>query len=204
MAIINFFQRLINFFRGINFFIYDDTINFIDRYGKGGNVLEIGCGCGKNLAYLRKQGYKVFGMDHDENSIESAKKILKNIQCGDVQKLPFDDNKFDIILDRACLQHNKPENIERIIKEIRRVLKPEGILIIINFKSNRDSFTENFKMEKTFRNYDYVHYTDEKEIQGWLKDFEILHFEHRICEITIPKKITFADFYAVGKLKKSQ
>ena len=71
--------------------------------------MEIGCGSGNNLYYFAENGFDTYGIDSDEIAIKYAKDLLKskelktNIRVGNVVRLPYKDNKFDLILDRACL-----------------------------------------------------------------------------------------------------
>jgi len=190
-------------------YVYSDVVSLVNRYaGDKKRVLEIGCGTGNNLIFFAENGFKTYGIDLDRDAISYAKKLLegKNLKAelkiGDAKNLPYKNNSFDLILDRACLQHNKIEDIKIIIKQIERILKVGGILLIINIRSKKDSVSKDFKKADTFKYYNYVHFTDEKELKGLLKNFKIIYFEHRICDITVPKKERYASYIlAAEKLK---
>jgi len=103
------------------------------------NILDIGCGGGKNLqnfAKLASNG-KVYGIDYSEVSVKISKKVNKknissglvDISHGSVSKLPYEDNKFDIITGFEC--HFFWPNIIEDLKEVKRVLKPDGTLYLI-------------------------------------------------------------------------
>jgi len=96
-------------------------------------VLEIGCGVGVVSAHLN-MNYKmdVVGTDLDQEQIKIAKiynKMNENLKFikADAIKLPFENNKFEIILSLWVMHHIN--DWERALKEINRVLKPKGFLI---------------------------------------------------------------------------
>jgi len=101
-------------------------------------VLDLGCGSGRHLVYLAKQGFDVYGIDISETGIEIAKDWLKkeklkaDLKIGDIyKKLPYKDNFFEAIICTNVLHHNKIEKIRKLIKEIERVLAPRGLIYIV-------------------------------------------------------------------------
>ena len=96
-----------------------------------GKLLDIGCGNGNLFKYIPDKKYELYGVDFAENMISEAK-----INCGkkalfftaDAEKLPFDDNTFDIITCNASFHHYIHPNV--VLKEMHRVLKKGGTLII--------------------------------------------------------------------------
>lgn len=96
---------------------------------KDKTILEIGCGTGTLLNLLRKKN-KVYGVDASKTGIEKAKS--KNIESYllDVNTaiLPFADDYFDITICLETIEHL--ENPYHCLKEIRRVLKKNGQLLI--------------------------------------------------------------------------
>jgi len=100
-----------------------------------GNILEVGIGTGNNIDYYNTNA-KVVGVDFSEKMLEKAKEKLnkshkKNISLKqmDVEKLNFKDNSFDYVV-TSCVFCSVPHPIKGL-KEIRRVLKPTGRLIMI-------------------------------------------------------------------------
>jgi len=101
-------------------------------------VLDLGCGSGRHLVYLAKQGFDVYGIDISETGIGIAKdwlrkeKLKANLKIGDIyKKLPYKDNFFEGIICTNVLHHNKIEKIRKLIKEIERVLAPMGLIYIV-------------------------------------------------------------------------
>jgi len=100
---------------------------FIKKYGKPGSLLDIGCGTGITLLEL-KDSFEVFGVDSSKIALEFCKKRgLKNLKLSPAEKLPFKDESFDNILALDMLEHTDDE---LVLKEIYRVLKKDGTLIV--------------------------------------------------------------------------
>ena len=104
------------------------------------NILDIGCGGGKNIAtWLRKsKNSHVTGLDYSEVSVdESSKKnkwAIKRNRCeilrGNVAEMPFSDNTFDCV--SACETIYFWPGLEECFTEVNRVLKHGGIFMVCN------------------------------------------------------------------------
>lgn len=104
-----------------------------------GNILEIGCGNGRDSIYLTKQGYKVMGIDITPEAIKLAQRNKErllgdknladnlNFQVADVEKLSFSDERFAGVYSIGVL-HNT--NLQKSLKEIARILKKGGVGVI--------------------------------------------------------------------------
>lgn len=95
-------------------------------------ILDIGCGEGILEKELRKKTErgKIYGVDFNVNTNKLNKLNLKNCRfmIGDATKLKFRNNYFDIVFGVDILEHIK--NAEKAVKEIKRVLKNNGILVL--------------------------------------------------------------------------
>ena len=95
-------------------------------------VLDIACGEGYGTNLLSKFADKVVGIDIDEQTIVKAKLkyTSKNIEFfqGDTSNIPFPESTFDIIISFETIEHHDKHH--EMIKELKRVLKPNGIVII--------------------------------------------------------------------------
>lgn len=119
--------------------VYNETaIEHIHRYifacqlVKNKHVLDLACGEGYGSNLLADVAKKVVGLDVDHKTIQNAEKKYnkKNLSfiCCDASKLCFDDNFFDIVVSFETIEHL--ENQELFLKEVKRVLKHNGILIL--------------------------------------------------------------------------
>ena len=101
------------------------------RKHQSGTLLDVGCGNGNILAPLSDTGLQLFGIDLSENMIEEAKKRLNGrakLQVANAEKLPFNDNMFDIIVCNASFHHYP--NPDTVLTEMNRVMKQNAVLYI--------------------------------------------------------------------------
>lgn len=95
-------------------------------------ILEVGCGTGANIWYISREGFDVYGIDGSVTAVEKARERIENeklkaeLIIGDIVKLPYENSFFDVVIDNECLYANTLDSTLSIIKEISRVLKPEG------------------------------------------------------------------------------
>lgn len=101
-------------------------------------VLDAGCGSGRNIEYLLKAGFDITGIDQSAEAIEylqqKIEKILPQIpltqfEVGEVSKMPYTDSSFDWVISSAVLHFaQNTAHFAAMVKEMMRVLKPQGIL----------------------------------------------------------------------------
>ncbi len=111
-----------------------------------GNFLDIGCGAGNAMYKMKRLGWNVVGLDFDENAVKASKEIGLNVINGSLLEQSFPDNNFDAILMNHVIEHM--DNPLKIIEECKRILKENGILVMItpNAKSiGRYIFSRNWR-----------------------------------------------------------
>jgi len=117
------------------------------------NILDLGCGSGRHLVYLAKHGFNVYGFDISEHGIRIAKDWLKeeklnaNLKIGSIyKKFPYRDSFFDAVICVQTIHHSRLKNIQKAIKEIERVLKPNGLLFVTVPKSKGKTYSKKNKL----------------------------------------------------------
>ena len=108
------------------------VIDMISRLTGNGNriILDAGCGTGGLSKKLLRFG-DVYGLDINKVALDYARqKGLTRVVSGSVESLPFGENKFDIVVCLDVLYHRKVNNDRKAIRELYRVLKPEGFMVL--------------------------------------------------------------------------
>lgn len=185
------------FFRPIIPFVcnYFASVNKIN-----GKLLDVGCGCGEKANALLKIGFDVIGIDYDAERINAAKKYYPGVdfRCYYIRhQLPFRDNSFDVIFSNSVFQYIEHESI---IGECKRILKPDGCIILIeNLKNNPvTKFGRAYrKMTKhDYHSYPFNHFTY-KEINSLTYQFDnaVLNYFHFLTPLSQLKMLK--NFYQV-------
>lgn len=132
---------------------------------RGKKVLDAACGAGYGSAILAESAESVVGIDISKETVDYAKeqyKGLKNVQYieGSIDALPFEDKTFDVIVSFETIEHVNADLQEKFLREIKRCLKFDGVLVM----SSPDKKT--YSDDKNYRNIFHVHefYADEFEI----------------------------------------
>lgn len=102
---------------------------------KGAIVLDVGCGFGKNIKAIVNIAGKIVGIDNNKPLCEKIVKNLsklKNVEffCEDAQKMHFPNNTFDYVICMGNTFGDFAENKLKILKEMKRVVKSGGKIII--------------------------------------------------------------------------
>lgn len=107
-------------------------------------VLDLGCGCGRHVVMLAREGYEAFGFDVSIRAIGFAKEWLDRegltaeLEVGSGTALPWPDRHFDAVIAAGVLDHMCAEDASRVVAETARVLRPGGLLYA-SFASIRES-----------------------------------------------------------------
>lgn len=102
---------------------------------KGKTVLDAACGTGYGSDIIASTAKKVYGVDISQEAVDFAnehfgsRENLKYLQ-GDVTKLPFEAGEMDVVVSFETIEHINATMQKEFLAEIKRVLKPDGILIM--------------------------------------------------------------------------
>jgi len=92
-------------------------------------ILDAGCGTGGLMERLSRFG-QVVGVDYNDEAVRYARKRGLTIRKASLTKLPFKNNHFDLVICIDVIYHRGVGDDVAATREIRRVLKPGGILIL--------------------------------------------------------------------------
>lgn len=99
---------------------------------KNKEILDLGCGIGADTLYLLERGYKVLSCDFSNEALESIKENIPNSRTLylDMRNVfPFGDNTYSLIIADLSLHYFDNETTIHIMREIKRVLTNNGILL---------------------------------------------------------------------------
>jgi ubiquinone/menaquinone biosynthesis C-methylase UbiE len=112
----------------------------------GGHVLDLACGTGRIAVPLAARGFAVAGIDISQRALEVARRAGPELDLrhGDMRELPWADGSFDAVINlwTAFGYFETPEEDERVLREVARVLRPGGVFLIdtVNATSLHRSF----------------------------------------------------------------
>ena len=138
---------------------------------KGKDVLDIACGTGYGSAILAQSAHAVTGMDIDKATVEAcrANYCLRHENLtflhGDVAKMPLQDASVDVLVSFETIEHVDASKQKEFLREIRRVLRPGGMLVMSS--PNKDT---------AHSNEFHVHELEEDEFRNLLQS----QFKHSV------------------------
>ncbi len=112
---------------GYHALLDDLEISLVERYGRGKDILECGCGTGLLLDAFRGFARSAKGIDLSPGMLEKAKSRGLDVREGSVTELPFDDASFDVTCSFKVLAH--VPDIGKALAEMARVTRPGGVVL---------------------------------------------------------------------------
>ena len=130
--------------------------DFLKHIPKGGHILDLGCGSGRDSLEFIKQGYNITAVDGSkELSIAASKLIEQEVICSKFEELQLTE-KFHGIWACASLLHINKRDLIQVIKNVSSNLKPNGIFYM-SFKYGENEYIDekgryfNCYTEETFK-----------------------------------------------------
>ncbi|MFH1510024.1 MAG: class I SAM-dependent methyltransferase [Candidatus Nealsonbacteria bacterium] len=176
-----------------------EEMGFISKYvNDNEKVLDLGCGNGRLYELFQEKTIDYYGVDFSEKLIEIAKKRYPQFkfQVADALNLPFPADYFDKVFSIAVLHHIPSKELRlKFLQEIKRVLKPEGILILSVWHFNA------FKKIKFFFKFLFLKIFHGKKIDSgdafipWGK--KLLRYVHNFSTKELTKLVKKACFKVI-------
>ncbi len=124
---------LIELFGNIDIYLFDQILR--GRIAPGMRVFDAGCGGGRNLVYLLRNGYDVCGNDADAAAIATVKAMAAELSSAasdfrvePIEQTSFPDASFDVVIASAVLHFaNSEAHFVAMLAQMWRVLKPGGL-----------------------------------------------------------------------------
>ena len=123
-------------FGQIDIYVFDQILR--GNIAAGMRVVDAGCGYGRNLVHLLRQGCEVFAVDADAAGVDHVRKLsaslqtglpAENFQVGRLEQMPFPNGFADVVICNSVLHFSRDEkHFRTILNELWRVLKPGGML----------------------------------------------------------------------------
>lgn len=97
------------------------------------DLLDLGCGPGRDLRYFAEQGHRVLGIDGATQFVEMARAYSGcAVWRQDLRKLRLPHVHFDGVFASASLFHVPAEDLPRVLMQVRAALKPGGVFFALN------------------------------------------------------------------------
>lgn len=112
---------------GYHALVDDLEVELCERYGRGRDVLECGCGTGLILERINRFARRAAGIDLSPGMLELARARGLDVREGSVTDLPFGDASFDVTCSFKVLAH--VPDIGKALREMARVTRPGGVIL---------------------------------------------------------------------------
>ena len=123
-------------FGQIDIYVFDQILR--GNIARGMRVLDAGCGYGRNLVHLMREGCEIFALDASRNGVEHVRQLsaslgtglpAENFQVGVIEAMPFPEAFADVVMCSSVLHFARNEDhFLAMLRELWRVLKPGGML----------------------------------------------------------------------------
>ena len=165
---------------------YDDWLDLFIEYIKSCEtpIIDLGCGSGNDTKYLLEKGKRVIPCDYSEKAVENIRKNfpeLERVECFDMTKsFPFKENFTDIIITDLSLHYFSEDTTYKILEDIKRILKQNGLLIFRVNSVNDVKYGAGIGLEIEPRFYQREdgrtkRFFDESDIRKFFKSWDILY-----------------------------
>lgn len=176
------------------------------------NVLDLGCGTGRNSNYLAEQGNKVIGIEISKTALSVAQNRARDLgvgvdyRIGDIgEKYDIENNSIDVILDVTSSNSLDEKGRDVYLNEMNRILKTGGYIFVRALAKDGNKNVKNLLKMSPGKEYDtYIIkeigltervFSREDFIKTYSKYFKILHLEKKTSYTTFDSRIYKRDYW---------
>lgn len=167
-------------------FYLPSLFDWIANQKPGGQLLEVGCSMGTDLLQLSQRGMEVTGIDLTEEGIKLAQTRFDlyqenaDLKVDDAENLSFGENNFDIVYSFGVLHHTP--NTQKSIDEVWRVLKPNGLAVIMLYHRRSFNYLVHYLLNAPFDGNrkdrcPVEHAYTKTEVRNMFKKFKVTNLE---------------------------
>lgn len=135
------YNRIAKHFSDTRSWIWDDFVPLKQYVKEGDRVLDLACGNGRLYLLLKDLSISYLGVDYSEELLKQAREKFPELEFkyGEMTDIPVEGREFDVVFCLAAF-HHLPDSTTRqkALREMRRVLKPGGRLVMINWNIDSD------------------------------------------------------------------
>ncbi len=123
-------------FGQIDIYVFDQILR--GNITRDMRVLDAGCGYGRNLVYLLREGCEIFALDADAGGVQHVRNLSASLetglpathfQVGDIERMPFPDGFADVVICNSVLHFARDDrHFRSMLAELWRVVRPGGML----------------------------------------------------------------------------
>lgn len=198
---------------------WSEVVSLVNHYFKGQEnlrVLELGCGAGANIPFFDSIGASYYGIEGSQTQVDLLNERFDSdkitIAQGDFTKDLLFDQRFDLVLDRSSVTHNKTEDIRNVVRMVNEKLVGGGCFFGIDWFSSGHSHhdTDDDEYEWVddntriftsgyFSGLGNVHFSDADHILGLFKDMDIVELYEKTKQWSRPTEKVYSHWSFVAK-----
>lgn len=156
---------------------YVQVLKAASRWLRGkSKALDLGCSTGTLAGLLLRRGWEVYGTDLQKEVILLLRRRFEGksskpyLTVNHPKSLPFEAMSFDVVFCTEVLEHMLDEDRLEMLKEVRRILRPGGVLVATTPYKERLNTVICPNCYTSFHPMGHVHSVDEKIAKAWLED----------------------------------
>lgn len=175
-----FYENNYKDFSNTRYCLWKSVNDFSKQFSQSSNVLDAGCGNGKNMLHLQHLVATITGFDNCKNFVTLCNMRGLHVIEGDIINPPYEDNTFDFIICIAVIHHLKHEcDRTKAMNELLRILKPGGKVLLTVWAVESDAYSKKRKFIQGDNNvlfnkkdrYYFVH--DKNSFKEYCEQFSV-------------------------------